>query len=90
MPLANESLAAFGKLWVTDIVGNKHTVYWSDTLNGHAWTGGATGSLKLTTVWPTGYDEVVSLAVHNNFLVIFGKKSILVYSGASLSCLYDT
>ena len=83
MPLANESLAAFGKLWVTDIVGNKHTVYWSDTLNGHAWTGGATGSLNLTTVWPTGNDEVVALAAHNNFLVIFGKKSILVYSGAS-------
>ena len=83
MPLANESLAAFGKLWVTDIVGNKHTVYWSDTLNGHAWTGGATGNLNLTTVWPTGHDEVVALAAHNNFLVIFGKKSILVYSGAS-------
>jgi len=83
MPLANESLAAFGKLWVTDIVGNKHTVYWSDTLNGHAWTGGATGNLNLTTVWPTGNDEVVALAAHNNFLVIFGKKSILVYSGAS-------
>tara|TARA_R110002072_G_scaffold210672_1_gene368299 strand:+ start:908 stop:2443 length:1536 start_codon:yes stop_codon:yes gene_type:complete len=83
MPLANEALAAFGKLWVTDIIDNKHIVYWSDTLNGHAWTGGASGSLNLTTVWPTGHDEVVSLAVHNNFLVIFGKKSILVYSGAS-------
>lgn len=83
MPIANEALAAFGKLWVTDIVGNKHTVYWSDTLNGHAWTGGASGSLNLTTVWPTGHDEVVALAAHNNFLVIFGKKSILVYSGAS-------
>ena len=83
MPLANESLAAFGKLWVTDIVGNKHTVYWSDTLNGHAWSGGTSGNLNLTTVWPTGHDEVVALAAHNNFLVIFGKKSILVYSGAS-------
>ena len=83
MPIANEALAAFGKLWVTDIVGNKHTIYWSDTLNGHAWTGGASGSLNLTTVWPTGHDEVVALAAHNNFLVIFGKKSILVYSGAS-------
>mgnify|MGYP003632698744 FL=1 len=83
MPLANESLAAFGKLWVADIYGNRHTVYWSDTLNGHAWTGGATGNLNLTTVWPTGHDEVVALAAHNNFLVIFGKKSILVYSGAS-------
>jgi len=82
-PQGNEVLAAFGKLWVADVTGNKHTVYWSDTLNGHAWTGGATGSLDLTLVWPTGFDEVVSLAAHNNFLVIFGKKSIVVYSGAS-------
>jgi hypothetical protein len=83
VPQGNEALAAFGKLWVTDIVGNKHTVYWSDTLDGTKWTGGATGNLNLTTVWPTGNDEVVALAAHNNFLVIFGKKSILVYSGAS-------
>jgi len=83
MPLANEALAAFGKVWVADIAGDKHTVFFSDTLNGHAWTGGASGSLNLTTVWPTGHDEVVALAAHNNFLVIFGKKSILVYSGAS-------
>jgi hypothetical protein len=83
MPLANEALAAFGKLWVADIIADKNTLYWSDTLNGHAWTGGATGSLNLTTVWPSGSDEVVALAAHNNFLVIFGKRSILVYSGAS-------
>ena len=82
-PQGNEVLAAYGKLWVADVAGNKHTVYWSDTLNGHAWTGGSSGSLDVTLVWPTGFDEIVSLAAHNNFLIIFGKKSILVYSGAS-------
>jgi len=82
-PQGNEVLAAFGKLWVADVTGNKHTVYWSDTLNGHAWTGGASGSLDVTLVWPTGFDEIVALAAHNGFLIIFGKKSILVYSGAS-------
>ncbi len=82
-PQGNEVLAAYGKLWVADVTGNKHTVYWSDTLNGHAWTGGATGSLDVTLVWPTGFDEIVALAAHNGFLIIFGRKSILVYSGAS-------
>jgi hypothetical protein len=82
-PQGNEVLAAYGKLWVADVTGNKHTVYWSDTLNGHAWTGGASGSLDVTLVWPTGFDEIVALAAHNGFLIIFGKKSILVYSGAS-------
>jgi len=82
-PEANEVLAAYGRLWAADITGNKHTVYWSDTLNGHHWTGSTSGSLDVTTVWPTGFDEITALAAHNGFLIIFGKKSILVYSGAS-------
>lgn len=82
-PEANEVLAAYGRLWAADITGNKHTVYWSDTLTGHHWTGGTSGSLDVTTVWPTGFDEITALAAHNGFLIIFGKKSILVYSGAS-------
>ena len=81
-PEANEVLAAYGRLWAADVTGNKHTVYWSDLLNGHHWTGGSSGSLDVTTVWPTGFDEIVALSAHNGFLIIFGKKSILVYSGA--------
>ena len=60
-PQANEALAAFGRVWAADVTGNKHTVYWSDLLNGHAWTGGSTGSLDLTTVFPEGFDEIVAL-----------------------------
>lgn len=82
-PQANEALAAFGRVWAGDVTGNKYTLYWSDLLNGHHWTGGTSGSLDLTTVWPTGYDEIVALAEFNDFLVIFGKSSILLYSGAS-------
>ena len=82
-PQANEALAAFGRIWAADVTGNKYTLYWSDLLAGHAWTGGSSGSLNLTTVWPTGYDEIVALAEFNDFLVIFGKRSILLYSGAS-------
>ena len=81
-PEANEVLAAYGRLWAADVTGNKHTVYWSDLLNGHHWTGGSSGSLDVTTVWPTGFDEIVALSAHNGFLIIFGRKSILVYSGA--------
>lgn len=92
-PQANEALAAFGKVFVADFTADKHTVYWSDTLDGSAWTGGATGSLDVDTVWPRGNDEIVALAQHNNFLVIFGRRSILLYQGAgtpSSMALYDT
>ena len=66
-----------------DVTGNKYTLFFSDTLDGDDWTGGTSGSLDLTTVWPTGFDEIVAIREFNNFLVIFGKQSILLYSGAS-------
>ena len=82
-PAANEVLASFGRLWAADVANNSYTVYWSDLLDGDDWHGGSSGSLDITTVWPTGYDEIVALQEFNNFLVIFGKRSILIYSGAS-------
>ena len=82
-PEGNEALAAFGKLFVADFVGDKHTIKWSDTLDGAVWTGGATGSIDLTTVWPSGNDEIVALAQHNNFLIVFGRRTVLIYQGAS-------
>ena len=81
-PQGNEVLAAYGRLWVADTASNKSTVYWSDLLVGAAWSGGTSGSIDLTQVWPDGYDEIVALAAHNNLLIIFGKHSILVYQGA--------
>ena len=81
-PQGNECLAAFGRLWVADFTDNKSTIYWSDLLNGSHWTGGSTGSIDITTVWPTGYDTIVALAAHNGFLVIFGRNSIVLYSVA--------
>lgn len=81
-PQGNEVLAAFGRLWVADFATDKSTIYWSDLLNGHAWTGGSTGSIDISKVWPNGYDEIVALAAHNGFLVIFGKDSIVIYEGA--------
>jgi hypothetical protein len=39
--------------------------------------------LNVNNVWPAGPDEIVGLAAHNNFLIIFGKRQILVYQGAT-------
>lgn len=78
----NEVLAAYGRLWTADFTQDKSTVYWSDLLIGHDWTGGTSGSINLSKVWPDGFDEIVALAAHNNLLIIFGKHSIVVYEGA--------
>ena len=89
-PQANEVLSAFGRLWAADIANNKTTVFFSDTLIGkgaNAWTpqSGPTppanlaGSLNISENLPSGPDEIVALHAHNGFLIIFCKKSILIY-----------
>ena len=92
-PSANEVIGAYGRLWAADVSGNTKTVYWSDTLQGHKWSGGTAGSLNLTTVFPNGHDEVVALSAHNGFLIIFCKRCIIIYSGAESPAnmvLHDT
>jgi hypothetical protein len=92
-PDAHVCMAAFGRIWAADVTGNKQTLYWSDSLNGVSWNAGTSGSLDLTTVFPGGFDEITALAAHNNFLIILGRRSILVYSGAgnpSTMALSDT
>ena len=81
-PQGNEVLAAFGRLWVADFSADKSTIYWSDLLNGSGWSGGSTGSIDIGKVWPNGLDEIVALAAHNSFLIVFGKNSIVIYQGA--------
>ena len=79
----HEVLAAYGRLWTADINNDKSTIYWSDLLDGTAWSGGSSGNIDISKVWPDGYDEIVALAAHNNLLIIFGKHSIIVYEGAT-------
>jgi len=83
VPQANICLSAFGRLWVANTSTDKVTVTFSDLIAGHVWGGGTSGSLDVSRVWPNGADEVMGLAAHNDFLFIFGKRQILVYSGAS-------
>jgi hypothetical protein len=78
----NEVLAAYGRLWVTGLSTNPSVIYWSDLLIGHDYSGGTSGSIDISKVWPDGYDEIVALAAHNGFLIILGKRSIVVYQGA--------
>jgi len=76
------AITAYGRVWCADNGTDKQTLVWSDLLTPHIWTGGTSGSLDLRQVWPNGSDEIMALAAHNNFLFIFGRRQILVYSGA--------
>ena len=83
VPSGNIVTSAYGRLWVADTATDNTTVYFSDLLAGHVWSGGTAGSLNTNLVWPNGADNISGLAAHNNFLIIFGQRQILVYSGAT-------
>lgn len=74
--------SGFGRLWVAKTSTNNTTIYWSDLLTGFKWDTGSAGSIDVSKVWPDGADSITALAIHNNFLIIFGNRQILVYSGA--------
>ena len=75
-------IAAYGRLWAADdeTGGVRSTLYWSNLLDGTALNSGDAGSLDLTNAWPKGQDSIVGLASAFNRLIIFGRKSILMYA----------
>lgn len=75
----NCAISSFGRLWVANIGGDNQTVYFSDLQDPANFTTGTSGYLDISTVIPTG-DGIVALAAHNGFLIIFCKRSIVIYS----------
>lgn len=74
VPTAHDILAAFGRVWALDT----YQLHWSGLLDYTNWqTGG--GTIDLRNVWPTGVDEPLRIQEFNGYLVIFGRKSIIVY-----------
>lgn len=77
------ALSDYGRLWVAGVSAtDTQTVYFSDLQNSGVWNSGTAGYLDLSTVIPTG-DPIVALSSHNNFLIIFCKRHIVIYSGAT-------
>lgn len=82
LPTGNAGLAAFGRLWAVASNSDRTVLKYSDLLSYTDWGSGSAGSLDLKTVWAYGMDEITALAQIQGRLVIFGKKSILIYTGA--------
>lgn len=79
---AGIGLSAYGRVWMARTNLNKTTIYWSDTLNGTSFNTGTAGSIDLENVFTSGTDEITHLAAFNGFLVIFCKKTIIIYAQA--------
>jgi hypothetical protein len=77
-------LSAFGRVWTAGISANKHTLFFSNLLDPTNFSTGTAGLLDISTVVGNN-DEIVGLAQHNNFLVIFCTNSIVVYGSQGTS-----
>jgi len=84
----NACLAAYGRFWVAGSTAYPTTVFWStDIADSHFPTfntGSArtSGSINIASKLPNNTDEIVALAAHNGFLIIFCKQNIVILSGA--------
>lgn len=86
------ALAAYGRMWVSGVNGDYNTIYYSDLLIGNQWYDGKAtptdtqntgGIIDVGEYWPNGGDRIVAIRAHNNFLVVFGRESILLYANAA-------
>ena len=78
----HEAIGAYGRVWCVGNASDDNTIYWSDLLIGHDFSGGSSGSIDVSKAWPNGFDKVVAIAAHNGLLVVFGENNTLVYAGA--------
>lgn len=78
----NVAVAAYGRLWTAVTTDNKTTVFYSVLLDGTDFQGAGAGIIDVSAVVGNN-DEIVTLAVHNNFLVVFCKNNIVVYANAN-------
>lgn len=75
------AIAAYGRIWTAGVSVNKHTLFFSDLLDPTNFTTGSAGVLDISSV-VGNKDEIVGLANHNGFLVIFCKNNIVIYQNA--------
>ena len=74
-------IAAYGRFWVH----SDEVIYWSTDIADSAFpafSGGTSGTLNIASVLPKNVDKIVALAAHNDFLIIFCERNIVIYSGA--------
>ena len=80
---SNTVISAYGRTWSAATTADKVTIQFSDILGPFKFSGGTSGTLDTTNVWPRGTDNIVALGAHNGFLYIFGTNNILIYQGAT-------
>lgn len=83
-PTGGVGTAAFGRMWIVDSDG--HTLQYSALLDATDWTSSDSGSLDMFNIWPDT-DTMTAVTSFNGGLVVFGKKSVIVWTDGAGSAL---
>lgn len=76
--------AAFGHVFVAEKGGT--VVQWSANFSTQGpssatfWSDATAGTIDVADFWPSGGDHITALAAHNNYLVVFGERNVLLYN----------
>lgn len=73
----NMVLSMAGRIWTVF----DNDLKYSDLLINN-FTGGSSGAFDLATYWPNGQDNAVALAEWNDFLIVMGENSMIIFEGA--------
>lgn len=76
VPDGNIILSAFGRVW--GVSANGQTIKYCALLDHTDWGGADAGSFNFTPVWTDGVDQITGLASFNNYLVVFGRRHIIL------------
>lgn len=86
------AISAYGRLWVSGVNGDYQKIYYSSLLREDQWYDGqgtpddaqnTAGIINVAEYWPVDFDQIVNIHAHNGFLLVFGRRSILVYANAN-------
>ena len=89
------AISAYGRLWVSGVNGDYQTIYYSSLLREDEWYDGQPipdgedgyyndgGYINVSEYWPVDFDQIVNIHAHNGFLLVFGRRSILIYANAN-------
>ena len=79
VPTGDCCMVAWGRVWAS--VSDNLTIKYSGLLNETQWNSGGAGSLDTRYYWPGNGDFIVALAMYQDYLVVFGRRNILLYGG---------
>ena len=79
VPTGDCCMVAWGRVWAS--TSDNLSIKYSGLLNETQWASGGAGSIDTRYYWPGGGDFIVALAMYQDYLVVFGRRNILLYGG---------